>query len=122
MAGRTTAGATIRLPNPLIRRAWSGQAEGDCRPYLGIGWWRERSGIPTATDVHGRFRHRLQLAQFLYSFPSDVLKIDRSFVGRMAEGDQPLQIVRTIIELARVLNIDRGRRGHRDPRTIPIAE
>ncbi len=43
---------------------------------------------------------------YLHSFPIDVLKIDRSFVGRMAEGDQPLQIVRTIIELARVLNID----------------
>jgi EAL domain-containing protein (putative c-di-GMP-specific phosphodiesterase class I) len=35
-----------------------------------------------------------------------VLKIDRSFVGRMTEGDQPLQIVRTIIELARVLGMD----------------
>ncbi len=42
----------------------------------------------------------------LHSFPFDVLKIDRSFVGRMAEGDQPLQIVRTIIELARVLGMD----------------
>src|SRR5208337_2625227 len=39
----------------------------------------------------------------LHSFPFDVLKIDRSFVSRMNEGDQPLQIVRTIIELARVL-------------------
>jgi EAL domain-containing protein (putative c-di-GMP-specific phosphodiesterase class I) len=42
----------------------------------------------------------------LHSFPFDVLKIDRSFVGRMGEGDQPLQIVRTIIELARVLRMD----------------
>jgi len=42
----------------------------------------------------------------LHSFPFDVLKIDRSFVGRMAEGQQPLQIVRTIIELARVLGMD----------------
>jgi EAL domain-containing protein (putative c-di-GMP-specific phosphodiesterase class I) len=42
---------------------------------------------------------------YLHSFPFDVLKIDRSFVGRMAEGEQPLQIVRTIIELARVLNM-----------------
>jgi len=42
----------------------------------------------------------------LHSFPFDVLKIDRSFVGRMTEGDQPLQIVRTIIELARVLEMD----------------
>jgi EAL domain-containing protein (putative c-di-GMP-specific phosphodiesterase class I) len=42
----------------------------------------------------------------LHSFPFDVLKIDRSFVGRMAEGEQPMQIVRTIIELARVLGMD----------------
>jgi EAL domain-containing protein (putative c-di-GMP-specific phosphodiesterase class I) len=42
----------------------------------------------------------------LHSFPFDVLKIDRSFVGRMTEGVQPLQIVRTIIELARVLNMN----------------
>jgi EAL domain-containing protein (putative c-di-GMP-specific phosphodiesterase class I) len=42
----------------------------------------------------------------LHSFPFDVLKIDRSFVGRMNEGEQPLQIVRTIIELARVLGMD----------------
>jgi EAL domain-containing protein (putative c-di-GMP-specific phosphodiesterase class I) len=42
----------------------------------------------------------------LHSFPFDVLKIDRSFVRRMTEGDQPLQIVRTIIELARVLGMD----------------
>jgi EAL domain-containing protein (putative c-di-GMP-specific phosphodiesterase class I) len=43
---------------------------------------------------------------YLHSFPFDVLKIDRSFVGRMTEGEQPLQIVRTIIELARVLGMD----------------
>ena len=42
----------------------------------------------------------------LHSLPFDVLKIDRSFVGRMTEGDQPLQIVRTIIELARVLGME----------------
>ena len=42
----------------------------------------------------------------LHSFPFDVLKIDRSFVGRMAQGDQPFQIVRTVIELARVLGMD----------------
>jgi EAL domain-containing protein (putative c-di-GMP-specific phosphodiesterase class I) len=35
-----------------------------------------------------------------------VLKIDRSFVGRMSEGDQPLQIVRMIVELARVMGMD----------------
>ena len=42
----------------------------------------------------------------LHAFPFDVLKIDRSFVSRMTEGQQPLQIVRTIIELARVMGMD----------------
>ncbi|MGO8757348.1 MAG: EAL domain-containing protein [Terracidiphilus sp.] len=44
--------------------------------------------------------------QHLHSLPFDVLKIDRSFVMRMTSGDQPLQIVRTIVELARVLGMD----------------
>ncbi|MFP5237744.1 MAG: EAL domain-containing protein [Acidobacteriota bacterium] len=43
---------------------------------------------------------------YLHSFPFDILKIDRSFVGRISQGDQPLQIVRTIVELARVLGMD----------------
>jgi EAL domain-containing protein (putative c-di-GMP-specific phosphodiesterase class I) len=42
----------------------------------------------------------------LHSFPFDVLKIDRSFINRITDGDQALQIVRTIIELARVLGMD----------------
>ncbi len=42
----------------------------------------------------------------LHSFPFDVLKIDRSFIGRMAASEQALQIVRTIVELARVLGMD----------------
>jgi EAL domain-containing protein (putative c-di-GMP-specific phosphodiesterase class I) len=42
----------------------------------------------------------------LHSFPFDVLKIDRSFVSRMTEGEQPLQIVRTIVELARVMGMN----------------
>ena len=81
----------------------------------------ESSLIPnlrTALDVLGSLRTlgvSLLLDDFgtgysslnhLHSFPFDVLKIDRSFVVRMTEGDQPLQIVRTIIELARVLGLD----------------
>jgi len=43
---------------------------------------------------------------YLQTFSFDVLKIDRSFVMRLEEGDSPRQIVRTIIELARVLGMD----------------
>jgi EAL domain-containing protein (putative c-di-GMP-specific phosphodiesterase class I) len=76
------------------------------------------SDIGTALEVLGSLR-RLGVSllmddfgtgysslNYLHSFPFDVLKIDRSFVGRMADGDQALQIVRTIIELARVLGMD----------------
>jgi EAL domain-containing protein (putative c-di-GMP-specific phosphodiesterase class I) len=81
----------------------------------------ESSLIPnlhTALDVFGSLRRlgvSLLMDDFgtgysslnhLHSFPFDVLKIDCSFVGRMSEGDQPLQIVRTIIELARVMGMD----------------
>jgi EAL domain-containing protein (putative c-di-GMP-specific phosphodiesterase class I) len=81
----------------------------------------ESSLIPsmhTALDVLGGLRRlgvSLLMDDFgtgysslshLHSFPFDVLKIDRSFVCRMTEGDQPLQIVRTIIELARVMGMD----------------
>ena len=42
----------------------------------------------------------------LHAFPFDTLKIDRSFVARMGDGDQALHIVRTIVELARALRME----------------
>jgi len=42
----------------------------------------------------------------LHRFPFDVLKIDRSFVQRMVTGAQPRQIVQTILELARVMEME----------------
>jgi EAL domain-containing protein (putative c-di-GMP-specific phosphodiesterase class I) len=62
-----------------------------------------RLGVSLLMDDFGTGYSSLN---YLHSFPFDVLKIDRSFVGRMTNGDQPLQIVRTIIELARVLGMD----------------
>ena len=81
----------------------------------------ESSLIPdpgTAMDVLGSLRRlgvSLLMDDFgtgysslnhLHALPFDVLKIDRSFVTRMTEGEQPLQIVRTIVELARVMGMD----------------
>jgi EAL domain-containing protein (putative c-di-GMP-specific phosphodiesterase class I) len=62
-----------------------------------------RLGVSLSMDDFGTGYSSLS---YLHSFPFDVLKIDRSFVGRMTTGEQPLQIVRTIIELARVLGMD----------------
>jgi len=62
-----------------------------------------RLGVSLLMDDFGTGYSSLS---YLHSFPIDVIKIDRSFVGRMTDGEQPLQIVRTIIELARVLGMD----------------
>jgi EAL domain-containing protein (putative c-di-GMP-specific phosphodiesterase class I) len=74
--------------------------------------------VSTALQVLGRLR-RLGVSllmddfgtgysslNYLHSFPFDALKIDRSFVGRITGSEQSLHIVRTIIELARVLGMD----------------
>ncbi|HEX7315165.1 MAG TPA: EAL domain-containing protein [Pyrinomonadaceae bacterium] len=42
---------------------------------------------------------------YLHRFPVDTLKVDRSFIGRMGEGDENGEIVRTIITLARNLDM-----------------
>lgn len=42
---------------------------------------------------------------YLHRFPFDILKVDRSFVGKMDQDRQGLEIVRTIIALARVLEL-----------------
>ena len=62
-----------------------------------------RLGVSLLVDDFGTGYSSLH---YLHTFPFDVLKIDRSFVDRMTEGEQPLQIVRTIVELARVLGMD----------------
>ncbi len=75
----------------------------DVRTALEVLGSLRRLGVSLLMDDFGTGYSSLS---YLHSFPIDVIKIDRSFVGRMAEGDQPLQIVRTIIELARVLGMD----------------
>jgi EAL domain-containing protein (putative c-di-GMP-specific phosphodiesterase class I) len=72
-----------------------------------------RLGISLLMDDFGTGYSSLN---HLHSFPFDVLKIDRSFVSRMTEGDQPMQIVRTIIELARVLGMDVVAEGIETPK------
>jgi EAL domain-containing protein (putative c-di-GMP-specific phosphodiesterase class I) len=62
-----------------------------------------RLGVSLLMDDFGTGYSSLH---YLHTFPFDALKIDRSFVTRMTEGEQPLQIVRTIVELARVLGMD----------------
>jgi len=42
---------------------------------------------------------------YLHRFPIDTLKVDRSFVGTMEDGSENGEIVRTVIALAKALNL-----------------
>jgi diguanylate cyclase (GGDEF)-like protein len=52
---------------------------------------------------------------YLHKFPLDVLKIDRSFIEAMAEGEKHVAIVRAIIALAAALGLETTGEGVDDP-------
>jgi diguanylate cyclase (GGDEF)-like protein/PAS domain S-box-containing protein len=58
---------------------------------------------------------------YLHRFPFDILKIDRSFVGKMDQDDrQGLEIVRTIITLAQVLGLKVVAEGIETPAQLEL--
>lgn len=60
-------------------------------------------GIRVAIDDFGTGYSSLSHLQY---FPVDELKIDRSFVSRLREGDRELSFVRTIVALAQSLDVE----------------
>jgi EAL domain-containing protein (putative c-di-GMP-specific phosphodiesterase class I) len=51
---------------------------------------------------------------YLHRFPVNTLKIDRSFVGRIGEAAENIEIVRAIVSLAENMGMDVCRRRRRD--------
>ncbi|WP_225885351.1 putative bifunctional diguanylate cyclase/phosphodiesterase [Leptolyngbya sp. KIOST-1] len=60
-------------------------------------------GLKLAIDDFGTGYSSLS---YLHRFPTDTLKIDQSFVGRMDQSDDDREIVHTIITLGQKLNMD----------------
>ncbi|MDA0866206.1 MAG: EAL domain-containing protein, partial [Cyanobacteria bacterium] len=60
-------------------------------------------GIQIAIDDFGTGYSSLS---YLHRFPSDALKVDRSFVSRMENSTEDYEIVQTIISLGQKLNMN----------------
>jgi len=63
----------------------------------------QRLGVHIHIDDFGTGYSSLS---YLHKFPVDALKIDRSFIAKMAGGDEHQEIVKTIITLARNLKLN----------------
>ncbi len=63
----------------------------------------KRTGVKLSIDDFGTGFSSLSI---LHRFPLDSLKIDRSFVAQIKDAETPVEIVKTIVNLAQSLNLE----------------
>jgi len=90
-------------PNTLRLEITESVTMGDVERTIKILSQLRALGVRFSIDDFGTGYSSLS---YLHRFPLDVLKIDRSFVMRMKEDKERLQIVETIMTLARNLGIE----------------
>ncbi|WP_051516701.1 GGDEF domain-containing protein [Herbaspirillum sp. RV1423] len=90
-------------PNTLRLEITESVTMGDVERTIRILSQLRALGVRFSVDDFGTGYSSLS---YLHRFPLDVLKIDRSFVMRMNEDRERLQIVQTIMTLARNLGIE----------------
>lgn len=90
-------------PNTLRLEITESVTMGDVERTIRILTQLREIGVRFSVDDFGTGYSSLS---YLHRFPLDVLKIDRSFVMRMNEDRERLQIVQTIMTLARNLGIE----------------
>lgn len=90
-------------PNTLRLEITESVTMGDVERTIRILSQLREIGVRFSVDDFGTGYSSLS---YLHRFPLDVLKIDRSFVMRMNEDRERLQIVQTIMTLARNLGIE----------------
>jgi diguanylate cyclase (GGDEF)-like protein/PAS domain S-box-containing protein len=59
---------------------------------------------------------------YLHNFRFDTLKIDRSFVSQMEQGGRHMELVKTIVSLARALSLDVVAEGVENPAQVQLLQ
>lgn len=102
-------------PRCLRLEITEGAMIGDMDRVAGVLRELQELGVRVSIDDFGTGYSSLS---YLHSLPLDLLKIDRSFVGGMARNEESLQIVRTIMSLARNLGMDVVAEGPEDAEQV----
>jgi diguanylate cyclase (GGDEF)-like protein/PAS domain S-box-containing protein len=100
---RTTLGKTRLEPRSLKLEITESVVMENIETATGMLRELREIGVQLAIDDFGTGYSSLS---YLHRFPIDTLKIDRSFVTRMVDNSENIEIVRTIVMLAQNLGMD----------------